>query len=75
MYTEKSIDEVRNADIVTIISHFCELKRSGSKWTSESPFNHSKDSFFVTPSLNMFKCFSSGHGGDGIRFVQIYKSI
>lgn len=75
MYTEKSIDEVRNADIVTIIGHFCKLKRAGSKWTCESPFNHSKDSFFVTPSLNMFKCFSSGHGGDGIKFVQIYKGI
>jgi DNA primase len=75
MYTEKSIDEVRNADIVTIIGNYCELKRSGSKWTCESPFNHSKDSFFVTPSLNMFKCFSSGHGGDGIKFVQTYKSI
>lgn len=75
MYTEKSIEEVRNADIVRIIGHFCELKRAGSKWTCESPFNHSKDSFFVTPSLNMFKCFSTGHGGDGIKFVQIYKGI
>jgi DNA primase len=75
MYTEKSIDEVRNADIVKIIGNFCDLKRSGSKWTSESPFNHSNDSFFVTPSLNMFKCFSTGHGGDGIKFIQIYKSV
>ncbi|MDI6033036.1 DNA primase [Flavobacterium sp. LB2P84] len=75
MYTEKSIDEVRNADIVKIIGHYCELKRSGSKWTSESPFNHSKDSFFVTPSLNMYKCFSTGKGGDGISFVQTYKGI
>lgn len=75
MYTEKSIDEVRNADIVKIIGHYCELKRSGSKWTSESPFNHSKDSFFVTPSLNMYKCFSTGKGGDGISFVQTYKGV
>lgn len=75
MYTEKSIEEVRNADIVKVIGHFCDLKRAGSKWSSESPFNHSHDSFFVTPSRNMFKCFSTGHGGDGIRFVQIYKSI
>jgi DNA primase len=75
MYTEKSIDEVRNADIVKIIGHYCELKRKGSKWTSESPFNHSKDSFFVTPSLNIFKCYSSLHGGDGIKFVQTYKGV
>jgi DNA primase len=75
MYTEKSIDEVRNADIQKIVGHYCELKRAGSKLTCESPFNGSKDSFFVTPSLNMFKCFSSGHGGDGIKFVQIYKNV
>jgi len=75
MYTEKSIDEVRNADIVTIIGHFCELKRKGSRWTCESPFNHSKDSFYVTPSLNIFKCYSSLYGGDGIKFVQIYKGV
>ncbi|PIF33018.1 DNA primase catalytic core [Flavobacterium sp. 9] len=75
MYTEKSIDEVRNADIVQIIGHYCDLKRAGSKWTCESPFNFSKDCFFVTPSLNMFKCFSTGHGGDGIKFVQIYKNV
>lgn len=74
MYTEKSIDLVRNADIVTIISSFCELKRSGSKWTSVSPFNGSKDSFFVTPSLNMYKCFSSGKGGDGISFIKNLKN-
>ncbi|EJG02262.1 DNA primase [Flavobacterium sp. F52] len=75
MYTEKSIDLVRNADIVQIIGHFCELKKSGSRYTCESPFNHSKDSFYVTPSLNMYKCFSTGKGGDGISFVQTYKNV
>jgi DNA primase catalytic core len=74
MYTEKSIDLVRNADIVAIISSFCELKRSGSKWTAVSPFNGSKDSFFVTPSLNMYKCFSTGKGGDGISFIKNLKN-
>ncbi|WP_289659463.1 DNA primase [Flavobacterium panacagri] len=75
MYTEKSIDLVRNADIVQIVGHFCELKKAGSRWTCESPFNFSKDSFFVTPSLNMYKCFSTGKGGDGISFVQTYKGV
>jgi DNA primase catalytic core len=74
MYTENSIDLVRNADIVTIIQHFCELKRSGSKWNAVSPFNGSKDSFFVTPSLNMYKCFSTGKGGDGISFIKNLKN-
>jgi DNA primase catalytic core len=75
MYTENSIDLVRNADIVAVVQHFCELKRSGSKWTSVSPFNGSKDSFFVTPSLNMFKCFSTGFGGDAISFIIKLKNV
>lgn len=75
MYTENSIDLIRNADIVAVVGHFCELKRSGSKWTAVSPFNNSKDSFFVTPSLNMFKCFSTGFGGDSISFIIKLKSV
>jgi DNA primase len=73
MYTQNSIDLVREASIEKIVGHYCDLKRAGSKLTCESPFNHSKDSFFVTPSLNMYKCFSTGKGGDGISFVQTYK--
>lgn len=75
MYTQNSIDQVRSASIEKIVGHFCELKRAGSKLTSESPFNGSKDSFFVTPSLNMYKCFSTGKGGDGISFVQNHKGV
>lgn len=75
MYTENSIDLVRNADIVAVISHFTELKRQGSSFEAkESPFNGSKGSFKVTPSLNIFKCFSTGIGGDGIKFVMTYKN-
>ena len=75
MYTEKSIDEVRNADIVKIIGHYCELKRSGSFMVSLSPFNGSADSFRVKPAYNSFKCYSSGNAGDGISFVQKHKGV
>jgi DNA primase len=75
MYTEQSIDNVKAADIVKIVGSFSELKRAGSKFTAVSPFNGSKDSFFVTPSLNMYKCFSSGKGGDGISFIKNLKGV
>lgn len=75
MYTDNSIDEVRNADIVRVIGHFVELKRQGSLYEAkESPFNGSKGSFKVTPSLNIFKCFSTGIGGDAIKFVMQHKN-
>lgn len=75
MYTEKSIDEVRNADIVKVIGHYCELKRAGSFYVCPSPFNGSNDSFRVKPSYNSFKCYSSGNGGDAIAFVQKHKGL
>ncbi len=75
MYTEKSIDEVRNADIVKVIGNYCELKRSGSFYVCPSPFNGSNDSFRVKPAYNSFKCYSSGNAGDGISFVQKLKGF
>lgn len=76
MIKEQSIDEVRNADIVRVIGNYLELKQSGSKYFAKSPFSNDKTaSFCVTPSLNIFKCFSSGKGGDAIKFVQLHKNL
>jgi DNA primase len=74
MYTENSIDEVRNASILQVVGNYLELKQSGSKYFAKSPFSDDRTaSFCVTPSLNIFKCFSSGKGGDAIKFVMLYK--
>lgn len=76
MIKEQSIDEVRNADIVRVVGNFLELKKTGSKYFALSPFSNDKSaSFCVTPSLNIFKCFSTGKGGDGIKFLQLYKNL
>lgn len=75
MIKETSIDDVRNADAVTIITHFLpELKRIGAVYQCKSPFTNEKSgSFTVFPKTNTFKCFSSGNGGDAIKFVQLHK--
>lgn len=76
MIKQSSIDEVRNADIVRVIGNYLELKQSGSKYFAKSPFSDDRTaSFCVTPSLNIFKCFSSGKGGDAIKFVQLHKGL
>ena len=69
---ESSIQEVLSrADIVDVVSPYVALKREGSKWRGLSPFNPEKTpSFYVTPEKNFYYCFSSGQGGDIIKFVQ-----
>ena len=73
MYKESSVQAVREADIVSIISHYCpDLKRAGSMYECRSPFSEDKTaSFKVSPAKNNFVCYSSQQKGDGIKFVMI----
>ncbi len=70
MIAESSIERVREVPIVDVVSHYVDLKRSGSSYKAKSPFVDEKTaSFYVVPSKNIFKDFSSGKGGDAIQFV------
>jgi DNA primase catalytic core len=76
MYTQNSIDRIREADIVQVIEHFLPLKKEGANYKAKSPFVDEKTaSFVVSPVKQIFKCFSTGQGGDAIKFVQLYKSL
>ena len=58
-------------DIYEVVSDYVRLKKSGSGFKGLSPFTNEKTpSFVVTPSKSIFKCFSSGKGGDAISFLQ-----
>lgn len=73
---ESSIDKVRDANIVDIISHYAELKRSGSSWVCNSPLTAEKTpSFHVNTVKNNWVCYSSNQGGDGIKFVMQKESM
>ena len=71
MYTDKTIDQIRDADLLTVVSHYVELKKQGSSYVGLSPFTEEKTpSFHVSKSKNIWKCFSSGKGGNSpISFV------
>ena len=57
-------------DIYEVISDFVQLKKSGSSYKALSPFTNEKTpSFVVSPSKDIFKCFSTGKGGDAISFL------
>ena len=71
------VEQVRHAsDIVDVIGGYVPLKKSGAKFKALSPFNKEKTpSFYVDPSRQMFKCFSSGHGGDVFKFLMLMENM
>jgi len=70
---EEKIDEIRRtADIVDIISDYVRLVPSGRNYKAISPFNPSEKtpSFYVSPEKQIYKCFSTGKGGNVFTFIQ-----
>lgn len=65
------IDDILNtARIEEVIGDFVALKKSGSNYKGLSPFTDEKSpSFMVSPVKQIFKCFSSGKGGNVVSFI------
>ncbi|GIS31807.1 MAG: hypothetical protein Ct9H90mP3_6030 [Flammeovirgaceae bacterium] len=77
MIEDKIIQEIKDRlDIVEVVGDFVSLKKSGSSYKALSPFPTEKTpSFFVSPSKQIFKCFSTGKGGDAIEFLKEVDSM
>ena len=77
MIDNSIIQEIKERlDIVEVVSDFISLKKSGSNYKALSPFTSEKTpSFFVSPSKQIFKCFSTGKGGDAIEFLREVDSM
>lgn len=77
MLSNKTIEDVKDVPLVDVISKFLKLEKNGSHYKCLSPFTEEKSpSFVVSPSKNKWKCFSSGHGGNGsISFVMKKENI
>ena len=77
MIEDKVIQEIKDRlDIVEVVGDFVSLKKSGSSYKALSPFTSEKTpSFFVSPSKQIFKCFSTGKGGDAIEFLKEVDSM
>ena len=77
MIDDSTIQEIKDRlDIVEVVGDFVSLKRSGSSYKALSPFSSEKTpSFFVSPSKQIFKCFSTGKGGDAIEFLKEVESL
>ena len=71
-------EKLRNTiSIVDVVqSYDIDLKKVGRQYRGLSPFKReTTPSFFVLPDKNIFKCFSSGYGGDVIKFVALMEQV
>ncbi len=75
--SQEIVEKVREAsDIVDVIGSYVPLKKSGAKYKALSPFQKEKTpSFYVDPDRQIFKCFSSGHGGDVFKFLMLMENM
>ncbi|MCS6832574.1 MAG: DNA primase [Flammeovirgaceae bacterium] len=64
------------ADIVEVVEWYLTLKKKGANYWALSPFTQEKTpSFAVSPSKGIYKCFSTGKGGNAISFVMEMEKI
>lgn len=61
---------LETARIEEVVGEFVKLKKSGQNYKGLSPFTAERNpSFYVSPAKGIFKCFSSGKGGNVVNFL------
>jgi len=64
------------ARIEEVVGEFVNLKKSGQSYKGLSPFTDEKNpSFYVHPGKNIYKCFSSGKGGNAVNFLMEHEHL
>ncbi|MGM0555754.1 MAG: DNA primase [Myxococcota bacterium] len=68
---ESVIEQVlARADILSVVSNYVSLKKSGANHKGLCPFHdENTPSFNVNPSMGIYKCFGCGEGGNVINFL------
>lgn len=71
MISKQTIAQIlETAHIEEVIGEFVKLKKSGQNYKGLSPFTAERNpSFYVSPAKGIFKCFSSGKGGNVVNFL------
>jgi len=68
---KETIDEIfQTARVEEVLADFVQMKKSGSNYKAKSPFVDEKTpSFMISPAKQIWKCFSSGKGGNVVTFL------
>ncbi|PKB16044.1 DNA primase [Flavobacterium sp. 5] len=71
MISQATIDTVfETARVEEVIGDFVQLKRAGSNFKGLSPFSDERSpSFMVSPAKGIWKDFSTGKGGNSVKFL------
>ncbi len=71
------VEEVkRKTDIVEVVAERVKLARAGRNFKGLCPFHSEKTpSFFVSPELQIYRCFGCGKGGDVIAFLEEFEGM
>ena len=74
---DETIEKVREtSDIVSIVTDYVPLKRSGANYVGLCPFHNEKTpSFTVSDTKQFFHCFGCGEGGDAITFIMKMENL
>ena len=71
MILRETIDEIyQTARVEEVVGEFVVLKKAGSNFKGKSPFvDERTPSFMVSPAKQIWKCFSTGKGGNVVSFL------
>ena len=71
MIPKETIDEIfQTARVEEVIGDFVHMKKAGSNFKAKSPFTDEKTpSFMISPAKQIWKCFSTGKGGNVVSFL------
>lgn len=71
MIPKSTIDEIfQTARVEEVIGDFVQMKKAGSNFKAKSPFTDEKTpSFMISPAKQIWKCFSTGKGGNVVSFL------
>lgn len=77
MILKETIDKIFDAAIIEeVVGEFVTLKKSGTSYKGLSPFTNEKTpSFFVVPHKSIYKCFSTGKGGNVVSFLMEHERM
>lgn len=77
MIENSSIETLKQQlDIVEVVGHYFELKKSGSSYKCLCPFHDdTSPSLHVSPAKQIYHCFACGAGGDAIKFVMEHERL
>jgi DNA primase len=64
------------SDVVSVVSAFVSLKKSGKDYKGLCPFHQEKTpSFFVIPAKGFYHCFGCGAGGNAVNFIMAHERL